>query len=75
MEVQIDEMNTTINIEGLDKGVYFISVNESVKKLVVKWTIELWTIGFWTIELWTIGFWTKAFELVQKPMTKSLAST
>ena len=36
MEVQIDEMNTTINIEGLDKGVYFISVNESVKKLVVK---------------------------------------
>ena len=36
MEFQVDEMNTTINIEDLNKGVYFISVNESVKKLVVK---------------------------------------
>ena len=35
-EIQVDEMNTTINIEDLNKGVYFISVNESVKKLVVK---------------------------------------
>lgn len=36
MEVQIEGVNTTINIENLNKGVYFISVNESVKKLVVK---------------------------------------
>ena len=35
-EVQIEGVNTTINIEDLNKGVYFISVNESVKKLVVK---------------------------------------
>ncbi len=35
MEVQI-EGTTTINIEGLDKGVYFINLNDSVKKLVIK---------------------------------------
>jgi hypothetical protein len=34
-EVQIDG-TTTVNIEDLNQGVYFISVNENVKKLVVK---------------------------------------
>jgi hypothetical protein len=34
-EVQIDGA-TTVNIEDLNQGVYFISVNENVKKLVVK---------------------------------------
>ena len=36
MEVEINDLNTTINVETLNKGVYFINVNESVKKLVVK---------------------------------------
>ena len=36
MEVQIEGVNTTINIENLNKGVYFININNSVKKLVVK---------------------------------------
>ena len=36
MEVEINDLNTTINVETLNKGVYFININNSVKKLVVK---------------------------------------
>ena len=36
MEVEINDLNTTINVETLNKGVYFININDSVKKLVVK---------------------------------------
>lgn len=35
-EVQLEGMNATINIEDLNIGVYFISINDSVKKLIVK---------------------------------------
>ena len=35
-EVQIEGVNTTVNIEDLNQGVYFININNSVKKLVVK---------------------------------------
>ena len=36
MEVELDGLNTQINIENLNKGVYFININGSVKKLIVK---------------------------------------
>ena len=35
-EVKIEGVNTTVNIEDLNQGVYFININNSVKKLVVK---------------------------------------
>ncbi len=35
-EVELAGNNTTIDIEGLNKGVYFININNSVKKLIIK---------------------------------------
>ena len=35
-EIHIEGVNTTVNIEDLNQGVYFININNSVKKLVVK---------------------------------------